>query len=139
MAISCMQSHHQSMYTCTWNRIRRIVENDSQYIYLFTTLFCVESIGWLCSCKSYVFKEKRIFSFIIFFLINIRIIVITIHYSTLYIFFFFKKKAIGFVPHLKEILTRMIPTLSIVKQDHYKWVFCACFGRFAEAIIQYQG
>lgn len=45
---------------------------------------------------------------------------------------------IGFVPHLKEIMTRMLPVLSIVKQDNLRWVFSACLGRFAEAIIQYQ-
>ncbi|KAL0491454.1 maestro heat-like repeat-containing protein [Acrasis kona] len=41
-----------------------------------------------------------------------------------------------FLPHLKEILTRALPILALIKQDNIRWVFCAGLGRWAEAVVR---
>ena len=41
-----------------------------------------------------------------------------------------------FIPYLKTIMTKILPLLSLVKQDNMKWIFAVSFGRFAEAILQ---
>lgn len=40
------------------------------------------------------------------------------------------------MPHLKEILTRALPILAMIKQDNLRWVFCAGLGRWAEAVVR---
>eukprot|EP01012_Entosiphon_sulcatum_P068091 TRINITY_DN980_c0_g1_i1.p1 TRINITY_DN980_c0_g1~~TRINITY_DN980_c0_g1_i1.p1 ORF type:complete len:1717 (+),score=407.18 TRINITY_DN980_c0_g1_i1:338-5152(+) len=42
-----------------------------------------------------------------------------------------------FIPHLKPVMTKVLPILALVKHDSMRWVFTCALGRFAEAIIQY--
>eukprot|EP00667_Euglena_gracilis_P000210 EG_transcript_210 len=42
-----------------------------------------------------------------------------------------------FIPHLKLAMTKVLPLLSLVKQDNMKWAFATAIGRFAEAVVQY--
>jgi maestro heat-like repeat-containing protein family member 1 len=39
------------------------------------------------------------------------------------------------LPHLKEILSRTLPILAMIKHDNLRWVFAAALGRWAEAVI----
>lgn len=43
--------------------------------------------------------------------------------------------AILFLPHLKEVLTRALPILAVIKHDNLRWVFSAGLGRWAESIV----
>ncbi|CAH2066000.1 unnamed protein product, partial [Iphiclides podalirius] len=45
----------------------------------------------------------------------------------------------GVVPHIKEILGKMLPLLTIVKQDGIKQAFAYAFGHFAVAIAEQIG
>jgi len=40
-----------------------------------------------------------------------------------------------FVSNLKEVLSRTLPLLAMIKHDNLRWVFCAALGRWAEAAI----
>ncbi|KAL9646130.1 hypothetical protein ABK040_008008 [Willaertia magna] len=40
-----------------------------------------------------------------------------------------------FINNLKEILTRTLPLLAMIKHDNLRWVICAALGRFSEALI----
>uniref|UniRef100_A0A7S1PFF5 Uncharacterized protein n=1 Tax=Percolomonas cosmopolitus TaxID=63605 RepID=A0A7S1PFF5_9EUKA len=41
-----------------------------------------------------------------------------------------------FVPHLKDILSRTLPLLGMLKHDNLKWVFAAGLGRWSEAVVR---
>eukprot|EP00795_Rhopilema_esculentum_P001016 gene1016-15340_t len=43
----------------------------------------------------------------------------------------------GVVPFLKDIFSRMLAMLGMVKQDNMRWVFSHCIGCFSEAILDY--
>ncbi|XP_037297672.1 maestro heat-like repeat-containing protein family member 1 isoform X2 [Manduca sexta] len=45
----------------------------------------------------------------------------------------------GVVPHIKEILSKMLPLLSLVKQDGLKQAFAYAFGHFAVAVSEQIG
>lgn len=45
----------------------------------------------------------------------------------------------GVVPHIKEILSKMLPLLSLVKQDGLKQAFAYAFGHFAVAVSEHIG
>ncbi|CAK1603530.1 unnamed protein product [Parnassius mnemosyne] len=45
----------------------------------------------------------------------------------------------GVVPHIKEILSKMLPLLTLVKQDGVKQAFAYAFGHFAVAVAEQIG
>nr|CAG4715342.1 unnamed protein product [Naegleria fowleri] len=40
-----------------------------------------------------------------------------------------------FIGNLKEVLSRTLPLLALIKHDNLRWVFCAALGRWSEAAI----
>ncbi|XP_065915103.1 maestro heat-like repeat-containing protein family member 1 [Dysidea avara] len=41
------------------------------------------------------------------------------------------------VPHLREVIARMLPLLGIAKHDNMQWVFSSTFARICESIIDF--
>lgn len=41
-----------------------------------------------------------------------------------------------FLPYLKDIMSRTLPLLGLLKHDNMKWVFAAALGRWSEAVVR---
>eukprot|EP00117_Sycon_ciliatum_P004055 scpid12251/ scgid8580/ HEAT repeat-containing protein 7A len=41
------------------------------------------------------------------------------------------------VPHLKDLMGRMLPMMGAARQDNIRWVFASTIARFCESIIEY--
>ena len=48
-----------------------------------------------------------------------------------------KENVFGVVPFLKDIFSRMLLMLGMVKVENLRWVFSKCIGSFSEAILDY--
>lgn len=48
-----------------------------------------------------------------------------------------KENVFGTVPFLKDIFSRILPMLGLVKSENIRWALATCFGAFSEAILEY--